>query len=854
MTPLAIGSVHTEVVALEWTAACLLWGLQIRGARNHSAKKYPGISIPSLACWLLAFVCLLQLVPLPALLHEWLNPTGYALFEEGWRAMFGTSAPEGTWRPLSLDPGATADRGLRWLTLGIVATVSLNHAREKRGCDEILWAITTGGGLVVLAGLLPHLVGSDAMLLIYQPRAELAEARYTTFVNPNHASIFAGLASLAALTLALRSRGQALRRSAATLIGLVLMVIVFESRSITGIAFYMIAVGGLMILMLREARTIRAQWLERLLSSRRHRRFLQAVGGVCILVPVVATVMLAWGDESVRSVLLSIEGGATLLEKMTGRLEILGSSLQIIPDYPLLGSGAGSTDRILPPYVDWSQMASATAPTIENEPLEWLFQFGIPVGLVASGLFGAYGWFVYRRYRRRPRSRYAFALTAILFSALNASMHFPFFMLGYSLPAIAAVEVSGFPAQSSEAFASESSPRWHWDWQRGVLRLHERVYQWLPLVALGTGLLLGATYRAQHVDVSEIPNAPDEVANGELEKLVRTIPSDGNLYARAARIDRKEEQFDEATRRAEYAFEVEPKHKMALIKAVNYRAAGELDQVVDTYRALFSDAYANVPEGWINQYLLVHLDDPRRIARALEHASPNYWTRATDALKEQAPPARRAQLGLELVERRPDTFEGYHILIDAYHDMEQHVLAEMWARRLLSRNIPNRKGKRPAGYALLLKVLRHQDRPQDAWQLAVEAIGQTPRSLGIARALIDLRPSPSSEVSERERHAVEQASNTICRYTDRDWARRRCWLGRGWLAETEGRPDDARMHYERVAEKVQEPRPLLQFYARHGMCVELEQFRADWQKQHSADKYAELFERFRDQCDQEPSE
>jgi tetratricopeptide (TPR) repeat protein len=785
---------------------------------------------------------MLQLVPLPEPCHEWLNPKGRELFQNGWRAMFGQSAPEATWLSLSLDPGRTADRGIRWLTVTVIAMVVAERGARKGEWTTFLWIGTVGGGVVLLGGAIPPWLGVDSILFVYEPRDSMAA--YSTFVNDNHASVFAGFSGLCAWTLALRTRTEGgWRRGGAALMGLVSTFVVLQAESASGKMIYFASLGLLSWLVPMRDPPRGESMVSTVLDRVSRSPWLRFVGGVVGGLAGMTILGTVFARDTLREWLKwgGLQFGGS--EQLRVRWELIRGAVRAIGDYPLLGAGAGTVDRVLPPYLDWTRIHSATIPTIENEPVEWLLHFGIPIGVVINGLVASYLLFAFLRYYRRRRTRYAFAVVLAFFLGLAAQFHFPFFTLGLALPIVAALEACCFKTRPSDV---SNSTGWSASIRRGVFLLDRTYCRWLWFGTAISGLLCGVGYVAWSVDVTDIPNDPAEASTRQFESLVSRIPSDGNLYARASRVARMEERVDTAIRRAKFAFEREPKSKMLLVKARNYRADRRFDDVVRTYRSLFSGRYPSISTRWIETYMMADLQSPERLASALEGAERAYWRRTADVLAEHRSHAYAARFALALVEAHPESFLAHRLLIEAYMAPGRYTLAEMWARQLLDKKLPDERGRRPAGYFLLSEALRRGGHASEAKTIAIEGLRAHPRHLRLNRQLVDLRTSSPQRASERERRLIERAVESLCEHTEYRGLQKRCWLGRGWLHEAERRLEDAVFSYERVAEVYEEPRSLMQFYVRTEQCLELTRFVREWRRERSEDETT--FETFINRC------
>jgi tetratricopeptide (TPR) repeat protein len=204
---------------------------------------------------------------------------------------------------------------------------------------------------------------------------------------------------------------------------------------------------------------------------------------------------------------------------------------------------------------------------------------------------------------------------------------------------------------------------------------------------------------------------------------------------------------------------------------------------------------------------------------------------AVEALHNENRYGFAAELLLEFVEKRPDEYLGYHWLVETYLEMDQPLLAEMWARNLLSRKLSyGDEAYRPAGYRELLRALRAAGKYDEARKKAIEAVERVPNDVMVAKLVVELRSEDPKKSGDPDRSAIQTAVEPLCGRPHKEWKLLRCWLGNAWIDEYEGRLRDAEYGYERVARRLDRPEPLGRFLARHGKCVELNKFVGDWKK------------------------
>ncbi|MFB6264019.1 MAG: O-antigen ligase family protein [Bradymonadaceae bacterium] len=834
--PLAIGSVHTPVVAalvIGLSAALVLQTVDRRGTAL-SRDVFP---IPALALAVFAAACLLQLVPVPPVVHALLSPESWAIVERGVAALPLESPPAGGWRPLSLRPHATADRALRWSALGLAAAYSARRAQRSGGW---MFALQTGvaAGLAVLAaGAVQVAAGTDQVLFVYEPADTIKP--FTTFINPNHANALFGLTSLCAYVLALESFETRPGFSmGAAVAGIGLMVASFEHPSVGGIAAYSIVLGLFILLFARGRDPI--DWL----PESRWRHVVTTGGLLVALLPWIVAGLMVVDPPTVGDLLWNSWVGDWIRDNGAARVEISRAGLRAAADFPFVGSGAGTTADVIPPYVDWSIVHPGSIPTIENEYIEWSYEYGIPVA--AAGPFFVVG-FVYwgvRRYRRHRRSRFAAAIALAVFLGVIAAMHFPFFTLGLSLPAVSLLSVAlSRPRRRS---SSDTRPA-HLNTSEGLIETTGRarllVHGFVVSALLG-GIALTIWPGSPRAAPSDGPPSLSERARA----IYRTAPADGLAYLRAARLAEGAPERRRAL--ARHAFRRDPTANIGLLAAVEFWHTGDQSSAIDLLRTIFSSDYVRIPRRWILQLLVPRLRNPEALARGMAREDEtDRWRAAAQRLRELEGAPASADFALELVEQRPSAYEGYRLLIDAYLRLDQFFLAEYWAERAVdhARWVPD--ASRPSPRALHVEVLRQAGESTRARELAHRALESDIRDVHLARHVVDLRTLPPGEASRTEAADIEEATELLCDRATREWLRRRCWAGKAWLDERAGDHESAEETYDRLATEFGRPVPLAGFLLRRGRCLDLnELIRRTKNRESASGAIVDQLERRADAC------
>lgn len=837
--PLLVGGVHAEFALAAAGLGLLLLAWELW--RESRPAIY--VSVPSVAFLLGVIVCALQLIPLPEDVVGLLSPQAGELFHEGWVAMFGES-PGSRWRMLSLAPAKTAGWGLRWLALILIAVLAARRATDRYSVKSILRAVVIAGSVVAAVGFAQNVIGTERILFVYEPSASIRP--WTTFVSGNHAAVFYLFCGLSAVALAIRQWWNRLPEAlAAGCAAILFLWLGFGYQSTASVvAFLSIMTVFCALLVARDPRA----------ETRHSGRALAVITGLLGLGTTIIGAqvfgLMPQGVKERLSEIAPVLSWEQWREELVVRIELIRAGLQSASEFWGIGAGGGATGYVLAPNIDWSVVRPASIPTVENELVGWLVEYGVLFGLGLAVLFVSYVWFGIQRFRQRRRFRYAVGLCTAVFAVIVAQFHFPLTALGIALPMVALMEVTLFPVRRSEEDQEE------WDLRRilkrGVFRVPTSVARGgLPLVGIFF-ILFSFGSLTWNVDATEVAgtelSGESRIESGMLVRTVWLTPSDGHIYIRGAAKARARGESEAALRRAEYAFEVEPKANFGILLAREYQRSDRIEDAIDVYRKIFSDRYDAIPPEWISEILVPSLERPSDLARALINAEPDHWHDAAQSLKETRGPSSAASLGLELADMLPGKVAGYEIAVASYLRMEQYILAELWARRLIERNLSTDKGETPAGFDLLLKVLRGRGEVQRAREVAVLAIQKTPSSESVALQVASVLTNTTDAVSEAEIDAVSDALSLVCRHGGKPWRQSLCWRTEGWLAEQRGELDQAGHAYRRIAEKLDQPRRYLSFLLRHDECGEMSDYLTERQQRRAKNTDDGRYDGFLERC------
>ncbi len=207
--PLAVGGARWGVQLVLAGAALVLLAVSAWSRLADGGLRVPWPLWGPIA---LVALGLLQLVPLPPAVVEFLSPRAHEVLTYGLGDL-GLYGPE-AWRPLSLDPPSTWVATFHQAAFAAVALLAANLARRDGRLVER--ALAYGAGLVALIGFVHWAFGFDRIFGAYEAR-DIARLTgwFSTFVNANAGAGYLALGALVALGLFTGSSDDRTRRIAA---------------------------------------------------------------------------------------------------------------------------------------------------------------------------------------------------------------------------------------------------------------------------------------------------------------------------------------------------------------------------------------------------------------------------------------------------------------------------------------------------------------------------------------------------------------------------------------------------------------------------------------------------------------
>lgn len=418
-TPLAFGGVTdyalgivkiiTVILLLVWVVKVFIQRKRLpRGFRPTSdgTQYYVQLStIPGLrVLCVLAALLLVQRVPLPAPVVNFLSPNTYQLYHEA-ASSIALEPPQ--WIPLSVCSQATEGEFHTFLVYLAVFFLLINTIRTSRQIRRMLATIISIGLLESLYGLLQML--SDKHLLFFYPKGGWIQG---SFINKNH---FAGYLEMVILlafgVLFTRFEPKSSSHSktfgavlveqyAKTFLWLILLFMMLCALLLSGSrgGAVSLACGLLFFALLARSRRLLRRWTIVVLL------FLPLV---LILTAIIAPTLLVNHVERFAE--------SELEHSIQIRWEIWHTSWNIFEDFPVFGSGLGTFAHLARRYQTfrWQYRLHYS----ESDWLQFLAETGL-LGVLLLVWLGSIGFSrIFTMWKQR-HSRWAVAIVAGMLSAL----------------------------------------------------------------------------------------------------------------------------------------------------------------------------------------------------------------------------------------------------------------------------------------------------------------------------------------------------------------------------------------------------------------------------------------------------
>lgn len=365
--PAAIGGVHLVSVAVAAVILSAAVGLAARDARMRGAR----LRVDLFAALLLGLLALTlaQTVPLPSFLLGLFARPNLGVYRQA-ADFLGGEAADRSFFPVALNvPEALESALFIWACLAAYLAASGLARRSEDAADWLLKAIVTGGGLVLVLGIVQTALGLDGVLDIYPLPDTGAKTFFaSTFVNPNHLAGYLTFTGLVALGLSQNAE----QPRETVVLGLLFLASVVA-------AVLTLSRGGLVAAL--SASVVYAG-----ISIRNHRPGLRRsaarlwLAGVLLVVTAVALFGYDLVVEALSHMPRFQDGGHDL------KLDAIARMRDVVQAFPLAGVGPGATGDVFALYNDVSPGVIFTH--AESFPLQLAIDWGIPVATIVLVIAG----------------------------------------------------------------------------------------------------------------------------------------------------------------------------------------------------------------------------------------------------------------------------------------------------------------------------------------------------------------------------------------------------------------------------------------------------------------------------------
>lgn len=338
---------------------------------------------------------------------------------------------------ISVNPYETRTALMRLITYGVVFWLALQFGRDKARAAIILNCLVFAIAAYALYGLVLWSIGSQTILWYDKHGWTSATRLSSTFINSNNFATFTGVGAITFAGLLMRSMRSALHShedepfnyrlervlnsfaglTNVYLLGLLLTVAaLFLTNSRAGFIFTLVGIGVLLLLNWLRSRRRRKK------SGRGASKGLGLVGSLLVVAISIAGFVFLFetGGEGLSQRFASGELSSE------GRKAVYPRLVEVITDFPIIGTGYGTFTDIFPMYRDESISAWGRWNKAHSTYLENMMELGLPAALA---LFLAIGWCIARcfigAFNRRRDSHFAIiGFSASVLVALHSFVDF----------------------------------------------------------------------------------------------------------------------------------------------------------------------------------------------------------------------------------------------------------------------------------------------------------------------------------------------------------------------------------------------------------------------------------------------
>lgn len=411
---LAIGG--APHLAQSAVAVIVAGGLVMLVPARHSFDRLPPlvVLIGVAAAW-----TALQWLPWPSGLVSLANPELAALREDG--ALVAGVSPRAS---LSADPPGTL-RALTFLaTLSGIAVLAVRTATSERGRFWLVAAIGATTGLAAVICGLHAVVDARALYGLYTP-AHIPPL-LGPLLNTNHLGGLMVVGTLCNAGLFLYRKQSSRRRIGWAAAGLACLAATMATLSRGAV----IALAGGAAVMLAVLFVQRTAALRDHKSRRRRDQFFTTTLPIAVVVTCGLVIAVVFGAGSVMQQLETTS--LAEIDAPTSKFAAWQSTASLIAEMPWTGVGRGGFEAAFTRVHPAS--ALVTFSHAENEPLQAIAEWGIPMAIVLGILAG---WMLLAAVRRWNDGPLAAAALGVIFAiAFQSCFDFGMEILGLAIPVV----------------------------------------------------------------------------------------------------------------------------------------------------------------------------------------------------------------------------------------------------------------------------------------------------------------------------------------------------------------------------------------------------------------------------------
>ena len=376
--------------------------------------------------------CALQLIPLPNTIIAALDPTNFALRNDG--AAIAGFSPGHT---ITLDAPGTFAALVFFLTLSGLAIVALRSSTSENGRYRIISAVAALCGLCAVVADVHRLLDVQALYGVITDTN--GPPLLSPLLNGNQTACLMAIGAVLSIGLVMYPRQRIGMRAAWLVCGLTCVVACLTTLSRGG-ALALAAGGAVTVAVLVAQRFVATE-------TRRHASFLSSSLpiGVIAVCAVVVVLYASAGGVKEQFTHTSFDE----LEAPRSKFEAWRSAGELIDESPWVGIGRGAFEPVFQRV--HAPSAFATYTHLENEYLQAVVDWGVPGALILA--FAAI-WLVIgalRRWRDGPLA--AGALGALAAVVLQSNVDFGIEFLGLAAP------ITALAATLVHVPLRETSPR-----------------------------------------------------------------------------------------------------------------------------------------------------------------------------------------------------------------------------------------------------------------------------------------------------------------------------------------------------------------------------------------------------------